>query len=445
VKLLLKGGRVIDPLSNSDKIADVLIEDSKIISMKKSIKSNGFNSITKEKFIKRNYKNEDLLLDVSGKIVTPGLIDMHTHLRSPGREDEETIRTGTMAAVAGGFTSIACMANTDPVNDNQSVTEFILSETKKTGYCNVYPIGAVTKDLAGVVLSEIGEMTKAGIVAISDDGHSIPNPEIFRRALEYTESFGLTIICHCEDPSLKKDGVMHEGYYSTILGLPGAPRESEEFVVHRNILLSKMTKTPIHIAHVSSMGSIEIIEEWKNKGAQITAECCPHYFVLTDKDISDYDTNKKVNPPIRTDADQKAILAALQKGVIDVIASDHAPHASYEKEMEFIYAPSGMIGLETTLALSLTKLYHEGFLSLPQLIEKFTVNPAKILKLDKGKLQSGKDADLTVIDLDKEWVIETEKFYSKSKNSPFKGWQVKGKAFATIVGGNIKMLDGLVK
>jgi dihydroorotase len=444
VKLLLKGGRVVDPSSGLDEISDILIIDGKINSIDKNLDTQNFTPFNQESFESILSNTKDLLIDLTNKIVAPGFIDMHTHLRSPGREDEETIESGTMAAVAGGFTSIVCMANTDPVNDSQSVTEFILSETKKIGKCNVFPVGAVTKELKGESLAEIGEMYRTGIVALSDDGKSIPNAEIFRRGLEYASMFGLTVICHCEDPYLKKDGVMHEGYYSTILGLPGVPRESEEFVLFRNALISKMTSTPIHIAHISSRGSIDIIERCKSQGIKITAECCPHYFLLSDKDLIDYDTNKKVNPPIRDEEDQLAILEALKKGLIDVIASDHAPHASQEKELDFINAPSGMIGLETTVPLSLTRIYHQGILNLKEFIEKFTLNPARILKINKGILKVGSDADITILDIDREWTVKKNDFYSKSRNTPFDNWKVKGKPFMTIVGGSIKMFDGIV-
>jgi len=444
VKLLLKGGRVFDPSSGIDCISDVLIIDGMINSIEKEIDPQNFTSFPSDISEFNSSENKDFYIDLSGKILAPGFIDMHTHLRSPGREDEETIESGTMAAVAGGFTSIACMANTDPVNDSQSVTEFILSEAKKHGRCNVYPVGAVTKGLKGEMLSEIGEMYNTGIAALSDDGVTIMDSNILRRGLEYASMFGLTVICHCEDPYLKKDGVMHEGYYSTYLGLPGSPRESEEHIVFRNALFSRMVSTPVHIAHISSRGSIQILEYWKNKGLKITGECCPHYFSLSDKDLSDYDTNKKVNPPIRDEEDRKAILSALKSGIIDVIASDHAPHASQEKELDFINAPSGLIGLETTVSLSLSRIYHDGILSLREFVEKFTINPARILNLDKGSLSIGKDADITILDLDREWTVDKMKFYSKSKNTPFDGWKVKGKPYMTIVKGAIKMVDGHV-
>ncbi|MBI3600227.1 MAG: dihydroorotase [Nitrospinae bacterium] len=418
-KILIKNGRVIDPANKIDAVLDILIENGKIIKVGKSI------SLQPSAFS---------LIDASNKLVTPGFIDIHVHLREPGYEYKETIKTGTEAAAAGGFTAIACMPNTKPVNDNQSVTDFILDKAKKEGVVNVYPVGAITKGLKGEELSEIGELKSAGIVAISDDGKPVMNSELMRRAMEYAAMFDLPVISHCEDLHLSEGGVMNEGFISTELGLKGIPNAAEVVMVARDIALAEITGARLHIAHVSASGSIMLIRDAKFRGVKVTCETAPHYFTLTDKDVNGYNTNAKMNPPLRSEGDFLAVREALREGTIDVIATDHAPHESSEKEVEFDRAPFGIAGLETALPLTL-KYVNEGAMPLNDAIAKFTVNPARILGLNKGTLSEGADADITIIDIEKEWQIDVTKFRSKGKNSPFHGWKVKGKAEMVIVGG----------
>ncbi len=424
MKLLIKGGRVIDPASGLDEVRDLLIENGKIVALKKKISNKGAEAI-----------------EVSGKVVCPGLVDMHTHLREPGREDEETIRTGTQAAAAGGFTSVACMANTTPVIDNQGTVQFIYSQAKRKGLVNVYPIGSVTKGLKGEELSEIGELKHSGVVAISDDGEPVRNSEIMRRALEYAKMFDLPIISHCEDKDLSAEGVMNEGYTSTLLGLAGIPREAEEVMVARDISLAHLAGSHIHIAHISTAKSVELVREAKAGGIKVTCETAPHYFSLTDEAVRSFDTNTKMNPPLRAPRDVEAIKEGLKDGTIDVIATDHAPHTVVEKEVEYNLAPFGIIGLETAVPLVL-KVVEEGFLTLTEAIGKMSISPAKILGIGKGTLAVGADADVTIIDLSKERTVNPAEFQSKSRNSPFIGWKLKGAAVATVVGGRIVMEDG---
>ncbi|MFH0807004.1 MAG: dihydroorotase [Elusimicrobiota bacterium] len=425
-KLLIKNGRVIDPSSRIDKITDVLVYNGKVVKLGKI----------------RNSANTKII-DAKNKIVVPGIIDIHTHLREPGHEEEETIESGCKAAAAGGVTSVLCMANTHPVIDNQTAVEFILMKALNDGIVNVFPIGAVTKGSLGGELAEIGELKNAGVVAISDDGNPILNALVMRRVLEYSKMFGIPVISHCEDNNLTKDGVMNEGYMSTLLGLRGIPKESEEVMVSRDIILANLTGGYLHIAHVSTKGTVELIRNAKKNGIKITAETCPHYFSLTDECVKTYDTNTKVRPPLRTKEDVEAIVQGLKDGTIDCIASDHAPHTQEEKNKEYDLAPFGMIGLETLLPVTITYLLKNKKLTLNQMITKLTSNPAKIFKLEgRGTLKPGSIADITLIDLHKEAIIED--FVSKSKNSPFLNWKLEGFPVTTIVNGKVVMDNGKI-
>jgi len=427
VKLLIKGSRLIDPDSGYDDISNILIERGKITAIGRKVSAKGAK-----------------VIEAEGKIAVPGLIDMHVHLREPGREDEETILSGTRAAGRGGFTAIACMPNTDPVIDNQGIVKFIYSQTEKVGIVSVFPIGSITKGLRGEELAEIGELKEAGVVGISDDGKPVENSEVMRRALEYAKMFDLVVISHCEDKDLKGEGVMHEGYYSTLLGLPGIPAAAEEVMVARDLGLAELSGGWLHIAHVSTAGTVEMIRQAKSRGIRVTCETAPHYFSLTDEAVKDFDTNAKMNPPLRTEEDVEAIKEGLKDGTIDVIATDHAPHTSVEKEVEYTIAPFGVIGLETALSLIITKLVKEDILTLSQAIAKVSLNPAKILRIDKGILKVGADADITIIDPDREIIVESGAFESKSSNSPFLDWKLKGAATMTIVGGRVVMKEGRI-
>jgi dihydroorotase len=422
--LLIKNGRVVDPASGVDEILDVLITNGKIDTIKAGIESSAA-----------------VELDASGKIVAPGFIDMHIHLREPGQEHKEDIESGTAAAAAGGFTSVACMPNTNPVIDNSGIVDLIMSRADSVGVVNVFPIGAATQEMKGADLSNVGELVSAGVVAISDDAFPIQNNYLLRKVLEYTNMFDICFISHPEDKDLSAGGVMNEGFYSTELGLKGIPAAAEEIMVSRNIFLSRLTDTPVHMAHISSKGSVRMIADAKEEGLKITAETAPHYFTLTDACLQTYDTNLKMDPPLRSDEDCKAIIEALRDGTLDALASDHAPHQGEEKLVEFNYAPFGIIGLETMVGVSFNELYHKEKFELSRLIELYTTKPAAILRLDKGTLKPGADADVTIIDLDREWEIDASKFKSKSRNTPFDKWRVKGKAVATIVGGKVVYED----
>jgi dihydroorotase len=423
MKILIKNGKVIDPSQNIEKKMNILVDGNLIKEYPKNI-----NLLEKRKDVK--------VIDAKNLVVTPGLIDIHVHLREPGYEHKETIRTGTMSAAAGGFTSIACMPNTNPINDNASVTDYILLKARTEGIVNVLPIGAITKSEEGEELAEIGEMYEAGCVAISDDGMPVTNSNLMRRAMEYLRAFDMPVIVHAEDKYLSDDGVMNEGNTSTMLGLKGIPNASEEVMISRDIFLSELTGTDLHICHVSTEGSVRIIRDAKKRGIKVTAEATPHHFLLSDEEVYNYNTNAKMNPPLRTDKDVKAIIKGLKDGTIDVIATDHAPHSEDEKNVEFDKAPFGIVGLETALPLSL-KLVEKKILTLSQVIEKLSVVPARIVRVDKGTLKLNKVADITIFDPKKEFDIDKEKFSSKGKNTPFQGWKVRGKVKYTIVSGKI--------
>jgi dihydroorotase len=421
MNLLLKGARVIDPASKIDSIEDVLVEDGKIADCGPSVKA----------------PPDITVLDLTGLIITPGLIDMHVHLREPGLEYKETIASGCQAAVVGGFTSIACMPNTSPVNDNRSITEFIRRKAAEANLANVYPVGAISMHSEGKQLTEFWDLKEAGIVALSDDGNPVMDAALMRRALEYACSLDLPVIQHCEDKNLSTGGLMNEGYWATVLGLPGIPAIAEDVMVARDILMAEYTKTRVHIAHVSTAGAVRLIRDAKKRGINVTGETAPHYFTLTDESLQNYDTHYKVSPPLRGEADVAAIKEGLADGTLDAIACDHAPHGRTDKEVEFEYAANGISGLETSLGLSLN-LVHEGVLTWPQLIAAMSCHPARILNLSKGSLACGADADITVIDPELPWTIDTKAFHSRGKNSPFSGRLVKGRAVLTIVGGKIQ-------
>ncbi|MEI6077281.1 MAG: dihydroorotase [Verrucomicrobiota bacterium] len=448
--LLLTGGRVVDPANAFDSLADVLILDGKI------------SAIGQNLVAPAGVKT----FPVNGKIVAPGLIDLHVHLREPGQTAKETIASGTAAAARGGFTSVVCMPNTSPAIDNAGSVALIHERAAREGLVNVFVTGAITRGIAGEELAPIGGLKKAGIVAITDDGHCVQNNDLMRRACEYARMCDLPLFDHCQDYSLVTDGVMHEGYWSTSLGLRGWPSAGEEMIVARNILLAELTGAKIHCQHLSAAGSVDLLRAAKKRGVPISGEACPHHFTLTDAAVAGsekfwgndgtelgktqegalpvwpkYDTHFKMNPPLRAARDRDAILDGLTDGTIDILCSDHAPHCDYEKEVEFDYAPFGITGLETELALSLMQLVHTKRISLSEMIAKYTVNPARLLSLKKGTLSVGADADVTVFDLDADWVFKREDSVSKSKNNPFFGWKLKGCAVATIVAGKAVYLE----
>jgi dihydroorotase len=452
--LLLAGGRVIDPANHSDFTGDVLIQDGKIAAV-------GPDAATQAP------PNTERI-NVAGLVVCPGLIDLHVHLREPGQAAKETIATGTAAAARGGFTSVVCMPNTSPAIDNSGTVALIHDLALERGHVNVYITGAISKNIAGEELAPVGSLKDAGVVAITDDGHCVQNNELMRRALEYARMFDLPVMDHCQDYSLVTDGVMHEGYWSTVLGLRGWPAAGEEMIVGRNVLLAEATGAHVHCQHLSAAGSVQMLREAKKRGLSVSGEACPHHFTLTDAAVAGsakfwptdgkgihgyasgevewpewpaYDTNFKMNPPLRSARDREAILAGLADGTIDILCSDHAPHCDYEKEVEFDYAPFGITGLETELALSIMQLFHTQRLSLSDLIAKFTVNPARLLRLAKGSLSPGSAADITVFDPYRTWRFDKSASASKSANSPYYGWNLKGKAVATIVGGKKAWVD----
>ena len=424
--LVLKGGRVIDPANGVDGLHDVVIADGKI-----------------ERVAAPAPKGAEIV-DVTGKIVCPGFIDIHVHLREPGLEYKETIATGTRAAAAGGFTAVACMANTHPVNDNGSVTDYILAKARTEGVVRVYPIGAVTRGLEGKELAELAELADAGCVAFSDDGKCVMNANLYRRAMEYTLPFGMPVISHAEDCHLADGGAMNEGVVSTELGIPAAPAAAEDVMVARDILLAELTGAHVHIAHLSSAGAVRLVREAKARGVRVTSEVTPHHLVLTEEAVRSFDGNTKMAPPLRSKRDVEALLEGLVDGTIDCIATDHAPHATSEKEGEFDHAASGIVGLETAVAVLLDRVVRPGTVPLTTLIARFTKDPARLLNLPGGTLTAGAAADITVLDLDARITINPMKFRSKSRNTPFGGWELVGAPVMTIVGGSVVTADGHV-
>lgn len=445
---LLTNGRVIDPANHFDATADVLVVNGKIAAVGGEASARATPSTVRR--------------DVTGLVVCPGLIDSHVHLREPGQSAKESIATGTRAAARGGVTSVLCMPNTSPSIDSASTVALIDEKAAREGVVNVFVSGAITKDIKGEELAPIGSLKKAGVVAITDDGHCIQNHELMRRAMEYAKMFDLPVLDHCQDYHLVSDGVMHEGYWSTLLGLRGWPSVGEEAIVARNILLAELTQTHLHCQHLSAAGSIRLLKEAQQRGVPISGEACPHHFTLTDASIAGseafwnedgqallqhfpegyplpswpvYHTHYKMNPPLRTGKDRAAILEGLRDGTLGIIGSDHAPHCGFQKEVEFDDAPFGITGLENELPLALMQVYHTGLLSLPKLLEKLTINPARMLRLAKGTLSVGADADITVFDPEARWVFELAGTQSKSINNPFYGWPMRGRAILTVVGG----------
>ncbi|MDR3553560.1 MAG: dihydroorotase [Syntrophobacteraceae bacterium] len=422
--LILRNGRVIDPAQGLDAVATVVIENGKVVEVGPNIE------------IGAQRRGEFEQIDAGGKWVVPGLIDMHVHLREPGEEYKETIASGTRAAVAGGFTAVACMPNTRPVNDCAAVTQFILKKAAEEGACRVFPVGAISKGLEGRNLCELGELRASGVVAVSDDGRPVESSMLMRRALEYAKTFGLLVISHCEDLGLSSGGLMNEGRVSTRLGLRGIPRAAEEVMAARDILLAELTGARLHLAHISSAGSVALIREAKKRGLQVTAETAPHYFTLDEELLSTFNPVYKVNPPVRTREDMEAIKAGLADGTLDAIASDHAPHSAVEKDLEFEYAANGMIGLESSLPLIL-RLVRQSILSPLDAIAKVSQNPARILSIPFGTLAKGAAADLTVIDPEATYTIDARKFESKSRNCPFDGMEAQGRAVMTFIDGRV--------
>jgi dihydroorotase len=419
--ILIAGGHVLDPANQLDGEADVFLDEGKVAKVGKGLKVKA-----------------DQVIDAKGRIVTPGLVDMHVHLREPGFEYKENIATGTHAAVAGGVTSVACMPNTDPPIDDQSIVHFIKAKAEKEGYCHVFPVGCVSKKREGNEMAEIGELKRAGAVALSDDGAPIMNAELMRRAMEYARMLDITIIEHCEDVNLFNNGVMNEGEVSVALGLRGIPAVAETVMVARNILLAEMTGAKFHVAHLSAAGSVELVRQAKKKGLQVTAETAPHYWTLSEKSIKNYNTNFKINPPLRSEADVAALRKGIKEGVIDCLVTDHAPHASTEKQVEFDAAAFGIVGLETFFPLVYSHLVEPGVVTLSRAVEMLTVAPARIIGVSKGTLSEGADADVTIFDIKGERQVDVNQFKSKGRNSPFNGWKLKGWADVTIVSGEVK-------
>jgi len=421
MSLLLRHGRVVDPANAIDAVQDVLIADGKIARVGRSLAAPADVEV----------------VDASGKIVCPGFIDMHVHLREPGYEYKETVATGTRAAAAGGFTAVCCMANTNPVNDNGAVTDYIRAKAKVEGAVRVYPIGAVTRGLRGEELAELAELAEAGCVAFSDDGKCVMNAGLYRRAMEYTLPFGVPLISHAEDATLSRGASMNEGVVSTETGLPGQPAAAEDVIVARDILLAELTGAHVHIAHVSTVGAVRLIRDAKARGVRVTAEVTPHHLVLTEEAVRSWDPNTKMAPPLRTKRDLEALLEALADGTVDCIATDHAPHALSEKEGEFDQAAFGIVGLETAVALLLDRLVRPGHLPLATLIARLSRDPARLLNLPGGTLAAGAPADVTILDPDAETTVEPSRFQSRSRNTPFGGWTLQGGPWMVIVDGKI--------
>ena len=426
--LLIRNGRVVDPANGVDGPADVLMRDGLVVRVGRGLEAPPGTEV----------------VDAAGRVVAPGFIDIHVHLREPGYEHKETVATGTRAAAAGGFTAVACMANTDPVNDTRSVTDLILARARAEGVVRVFPIGAVTRGLEGAELAELGELAEAGCVAYSDDGRPVMSSALYRRALEYAHAFGKPVISHAEDAGLAEGGVMHEGVVATELGLRGIPAAAEEIMVARDIALAELTGQRVHIAHVSTAAAVRLLRDAKARGVPVTGEVTPHHLILTDEALRTYDTNAKMAPPLRAKRDVEACREALADGTLDAIATDHAPHATTDKEVELDRAANGIVGLETAVALCLTHLVRERVLDLGTLVARLTAGPARVLDLPGGHLTPGAPGDLTLLDLDREHTIEPARFYSKSRNTPFAGWRCIGAPWMTIVGGRVVMRDGVV-
>lgn len=418
--LWIRNGRVIDPSRNLDETRDVFVLDGKIA-----------ESLSDEQ------KSECREIDASGKVVCPGLIDIHVHFREPGQTHKETILSGAMAAAAGGFTTVVCMPNTSPPADNAGTIQYIMDTIRRDAVVNVHPTGCITVGMAGQHLAPIGSLKKAGVVAITDDGKCVQNNEIMRRAVEYAKMFDLVVMDHCQDESLTQDAVMNEGAWSTRLGLTGWPSAAEDIIVSRNVILSTLTGAHIHMQHISSGNAVDILRRAKQRGVRVTAEASPHHISLADESLRTYDTNHKMNPPLRTDSDRLAIIEGLKDGTIDLIATDHAPHTNYEKDREFDYAPFGIIGLETSLAVTLQTLYHSGEMSLSDVLALMTHKPAAIIKSDRGTLAPGQAGDVTIFDPTEEWVLTPKEIFSQSTNSPWMGQTLTGRVKATIVSGKV--------
>jgi dihydroorotase len=419
MSLLIRNARVVDPANQLDSAADVLIEGDVIKQVGPGLTAGDGAEV----------------IDATGKVVCPGFIDIHTHLREPGYEYKETVATGTRAAAAGGFTAVCCMANTNPVNDNGSITEYILDRARTEGRVRVYPIGAVTRGLRGEELAELAELADAGCVAFSDDGRCVMNAALYRRAMEYTLPFGTPLISHAEDHALSGDGAMNEGVVSTELGLPGTPAAAEETMIARDIILAELTGAHVHIAHLSTAGAVRLVRDAKARGVRVTAEVTPHHLVLTEEAVRSFDPNTKMNPPLRTKRDLESLLEGLADGTIDCIATDHAPHALSEKEGEYDRAAFGVVGLETAVAVLLDRLVRPGLLPLDTLVARLSRDPARLLNLPGGTLAPGTRADITILDLDRELTVDPSRFQSRSRNTPFVGWRLRGSPWMTIVGG----------
>lgn len=419
--ILLRGGRVLDPSAGRDEIADVLLRDGRVEAVASSLGAPDGADV----------------IDCSGLFVSPGFIDVHCHLREPGREDVETVATGARAAAAGGFTAVCAMPNTEPVTDNQAAVGFIIRQGIRAEAARVYPIGAISVGQRGEALAEFGEMMGAGAVAVSDDGKPVVSAHLMRTALEYAQAFDIPVIDHCEEPTLARGGSMNEGMMSARLGLRGIPSEAEEIMVIRDILLARRTGGHVHLAHMSTAGSVELIRWGKDRGINVTAEVTPHHLTLTEAAVGDFDTSAKMNPPLRTEADVEALREALRDGTIDLVATDHAPHHYDAKEREFADAPFGIIGLETALALVVTELVDTGIIDFPTLVDRMSTRPARLFHLDGGTLAAGSVADVTVFDPAREWVVDPSEFLSKGRNTPYAGVKLRGRAIYTIVGGRV--------
>lgn len=427
MKRLLKSGRVIDPANQLDQVMDVLIENGKIAAVGENLSSEGAQ-----------------VFEAKGLIVAPGLIDMHIHLREPGQEAKEDIGSGTRAAAAGGFTTVACMPNTKPVVDTSIIVNGLKERARQEGVVHVEVIGALSKGQEGKEMAELGDMAEAGAVAFSDDGHYVDQAKLLLSGLDYLRTFDKVVISHAEESSLVEEGVMNEGHASAMLGMKGRPTVAEDIAVARDLLLAEYTDSKIHIAHISSKNAVQLVRQAKQRGVKVTAEVTPHHLTMTDEDVDATDSSTKVNPPLRTQEDVEAMIEGLKDGTIDAIVTDHSPHAFEEKDREYRYAPSGFPGLETALGVILTKLYHTGKFSLPEIIAKMSANPAKVFGLSRGALDLGAPADIVVIDPNCEWTVKAKAFYTRGSHSPFVGQKLKGKAVATFVDGKLVMKDGVV-